>query len=71
MAAHILALSLHFASGDDFSSLVVATTLAYPVGEFGRSALGARTQARHVQALMCAPFVTAGFRSLALWYAHI
>ena len=71
MAARILALPLRFASGDDFPSLVVATTLAYPVGEFGRSALGACTQAPHVQALMCAPFVAVGFRRLALWHAHI
>src|SRR5262245_8083645 len=71
MAARILALPLCFASGGDFPSLVVATAVAYPVGQFGRSALRTCTQARPVQALMCAPVVAAGFRSLALWHAHI
>ena len=70
MAASILALPLCFAPSDDFSGLVVAATRAYPVGQFARAALWAGTRVHEVQAVMCAPFVAAGLRSLALWHAH-
>jgi hypothetical protein len=44
MAARILAVPLGFASSNDFSGLVVAATLAYPVGELAGSALWACTR---------------------------
>src|SRR2546428_12602450 len=60
MAASILALPLCFAPSDDFSGFVVAATLAYPVGEFACSALRACTRIHEAQAVVGAPFVTAG-----------
>jgi hypothetical protein len=71
MAASLLALPLCLAPSDDFSGLVVAATRAYPVGKFARAALRACTRVHEMQAVMGAPFVAAGLRSLALWYAHI
>jgi hypothetical protein len=70
MAASILALSLGFASSNDFSGLIIAATRAYSVGELARSALRACTRVQGVQTVVCAPFVAAGLRSLALWHAH-
>ena len=70
MAARILAVPLGFTSSNDFSGLVVAATRAYPVGELARSALWACTRVQGVQTVMCAPFVTAGLRSLAFWDTH-
>jgi hypothetical protein len=58
-AARSLAVPLRFAPSDDLSRLIIATALAYPVGQFVRAALRARTQAADGQTMMCAPFVAA------------
>src|SRR5712691_11699429 len=71
MAASILSWPLCFAPSDEFSCFLVAATLAYPVGEFACSALRACTRIHEAQAVMGTPFITAGFRSLALWHAHM
>jgi hypothetical protein len=66
----MLTMPLGFASSNDFSRLIVAATRAYPVGELARSALRACTRVQGVQTVVCAPFVAAGLRGLALWHAH-